>query len=137
MPKNPQESLQMLLEACMLLSSKLDLPDLLKAILSLASRVVKAETASLLLLDPAAQELYFDVALGLDPEVSKIRLKLGQGIAGTVAQSGKPSIINDVRADPRWSSTVDKQSGFQTRSILAVPMTLKGKLVGVVEAINH
>src|SRR5208282_3244130 len=115
MPKNPQESLQMLLEACMLLSSKLDLPDLLKAILSLASRVVKAETASLLLLDPATRELYFDVALGLDPEVSKMRLKIGQGIAGSVAQNVKPIVINDVHSDIKWSSAVDKLSGFQTR----------------------
>src|SRR5689334_11952530 len=102
MLENPQESLQMLLEACLLLSSKLNLPDLLKAILSLASRVVKAETASLLLLDPVTQELYFDVALGLDPEVSKMRLKMGQGIAGAVAQSAKPIVINDVRSDPKW-----------------------------------
>src|SRR5208282_74638 len=115
MPKNPQESLQMLLEACMLLSSKLDLEELLKAILSLASRVVKAETASLLLLDPATQELYFHVALGLDPEVSKTRLKLGQGIAGEVAKGGKPIILNDVHTDPLWSSAVDQQTGFQTR----------------------
>lgn len=132
-----QESLQVLLDVCLLLSSKVDLPELLKTILSLASRVVNAETASLLLLDAQTQELYFDVALGLDPAVSKIRLKMGQGIAGAVAQTGKPAIINDAKSDPRWSSTVDKQSGFQTRSILAVPMTIKGKLVGVVEAINH
>src|SRR5271155_592642 len=103
-PENPKESLQMLLEACLLLSSKLDLADLLKAILSLASRVVKAETASLLLLDPATQELYFHVALGLDPEVSKMRLKIGQGIAGAVAQGAKPIVINDAQVNPQWSS---------------------------------
>lgn len=135
--ENPRKSLQILLEACLLLSSKLDLPELLKAILSLASRIVEAEAASLLLLDPAAQELYFDVALGLDPEVSKIRLKIGQGIAGTVALEGKPVIIADARRDPRWNPAVDRRSGFVTRSILAAPMTIKGRLIGVVEAINR
>src|SRR5262249_18822827 len=106
-----EESLQVLLEVCLLLSSKVDLPELLKTILSLASRVVNAETGSLLLLDPKTQELYFDIALGLDPKVSKIRLKMGQGIAGAVAQAGKSIIINDAKSDPRWNSNIDKQSG--------------------------
>lgn len=135
--QNNQEKLQLLLETCRLLSSQLKIEDLLNTIMDLASRVVGAETASLLLLDPETDELYFDVALGLDPEVSKIRLKMGQGIAGTVAQEGKPVIINDVASDPRWSSIVDKQSGFKTRSIIAAPMMIKDRLIGVVEALNH
>ncbi|MBI3549091.1 MAG: GAF domain-containing protein [Elusimicrobia bacterium] len=137
MAESSQESLELLLDVCRLLSSKLELSGLLTTIMQLSSRVVNAETASLLLLDPATNELYFDVALGLDEEVSKIRLKMGQGIAGSVAKEGKPLVINDVKADPRWSSMVDKQSGFQTRSIMAAPMEIKGKLLGVVEAINH
>ncbi|MBI4386235.1 MAG: GAF domain-containing protein [Elusimicrobia bacterium] len=137
MPRDAQENLQLLLDVCLLLASKIELPEVLTSIIELSSRVVDAETASLLLLDPESHELYFHVALGLDPEVSRIRLRLGEGIAGSVAKEGKPVIINDVRSDPRWSSSVDEQSGFQTRSILAAPMMIKGKLVGVVEAINH
>jgi signal transduction histidine kinase len=128
--------LESLLEVARLLSSKLELPELLTTVLELASRVVDAETASLLLLDEATQELYFDVALGLGDDASKMRLKLGQGVAGSVAQSRKPEAINDVRADPRWSPKMDEQTGFVTRSILAVPILLKGRLLGVVEAIN-
>jgi signal transduction histidine kinase len=128
--------LELLLQVGRLLSSKLDLQELLTTVLGLAARVADAETASLLLLDPAKDELYFDVALGLGEEAAKIRLKMGQGIAGTVAQSRASEIINDVRRDPRWSPKMDEQSGFVTRSILAVPILLKGKLVGVVEAIN-
>src|SRR5476649_2743907 len=93
------QRLELLLEVGRLLSSKLELAELLTTVLELASRVVDAETASLLLLDPTANELYFDVALGLGPEASKVRLKLGQGIAGTVAQTRKPEIINEVRND--------------------------------------
>ena len=128
--------LELLLEVGRLLSSKLELAELLTTVLELASRVVDAETASLLLLDPKSNELYFDVALGLEPAAAKVRLKLGQGIAGAVAQTRKPEIINQVRSDPRWSPAMDEQSGFVTRSILAVPILLKGRLIGVVEAIN-
>ena len=130
------QRLESLLEAARLLSSKLELPELLTTVLRLASRVVDAETASLLLLDEATQELYFDVALGLEDGLSQVRLKLGQGVAGSVAQTRKPEIINEVRADPRWSPRMDERTGFVTRSILAVPLLLKGRLLGVVEAIN-
>ncbi|MFI5347496.1 MAG: ATP-binding protein [Elusimicrobiota bacterium] len=128
--------LEMLLEVGRLLSSKLELAELLATVLELASRVVDAETASLLLLDAKTNELYFDVALGLGPEAAKVRLKPGQGIAGSVAQTRKPEIINAVHQDKRWSPAMDEQSGFVTRSILAVPILLKGRLIGVVEAIN-
>jgi len=130
------QRLELLLEVGRLLSSKLELAELLTTVLELASRVVEAETASLLLLDPKTNELYFDVALGLGPEASNVRLKPGQGIAGTVAKTRKAEIINEVRRDPRWSPKMDEQSGFVTRSIMAVPIMLKGRLIGVVEAIN-
>lgn len=136
-PEKAQENLQLLVDISLLLSTKLDIPELLTTILEMASRVVGAERSSLFLLDPVTEELYFDVALGLGPEVSKMRLKLGQGIAGTVARDVKPVIVNDARADSRWTPSVDERSGYQTRSILAVPMLLHGKVVGVVEAINH
>ncbi|MBI4425182.1 MAG: GAF domain-containing protein [Elusimicrobia bacterium] len=130
------ESLELLLEVSLLLSSKLDVSELLETIMQLSSRVVNAETASLLLVDPKTNELYFDVALGLAPELSRIRLKMGQGIAGSCAQEGRTLVINDVRKDARWSATMDKTSGFVTRSILAAPMKIKGRTIGVVEAIN-
>jgi signal transduction histidine kinase len=130
------QTLELLLEVGRLLSSKLELGELLTSVLELATRVVDAERASLLLLDGKTNELYFDVALGLGPDASKVRLQLGQGIAGSVAQGRKAEIINAVHQDPRWSPAMDAQSGFVTRSILAVPMLLKGRLVGVLEAIN-
>lgn len=137
MPSTPKpEKLELLLEVGRLLAAKLELSELLQAVMELAAKVVDAETASLLLLDEETQELYFDVALGLDPEVAKIRLKLGEGVAGAVAQSDKPVIIDDVQKDPRWSSAMDKKSGFVTRSILGSPLKVKGRVIGVVEAIN-
>ena len=136
-PPQQLENLELLLEVGRLLSSKLELSDLLHTIMQLAARVVNAETASLLLVDPKTEELYFDVALGLDPEFAKIRLKSGEGIAGAVAKENRPLIINDTRNDTRWTQKIDKQSGFVTRSILAAPIAHKGKCIGVIEAINH
>ena len=73
-----QESLEMLVMVSRLLSSKLDISELLLTIMRLASRVVGAERASLYLLDEASQELYFDVALGLPEDVQKMRFKISQ-----------------------------------------------------------
>ena len=131
------DNFELLLEVGRLLSSKIDLQELLTTIMQLATRVVNAETASLFLVDPATDELCFHVALGLDPALAKLRFKKGVGIVGAVAQSASPMIINDVRKDPRWTSRVDKDSGFVTRSILAAPILLKGDCIGVVEAVNR
>jgi len=130
------QTFELLLEVSRLLSSKLELSPLLTSVLELSTRVVNAESASLLLLDEKTKELYFDVALGLGPEAAKVRLPLGAGIAGSIAKNRAPEIINAVRKDPRWSPAMDAHTGFVTRSILAVPMLLKGRLVGVLEAIN-
>lgn len=136
MPENQAETLKLLLETGRLLSAKLDLDDLLAAILELCCRVVDSQRASVLLLDAATQELYFHTALGLGEEAGRVRVPLGQGIAGSAAKNRKPEIINDVRRDPRWSPNFDRKFGFSTRSILAAPMLLKGRLVGVIEALN-
>ncbi|MFH2202567.1 MAG: ATP-binding protein [Elusimicrobiota bacterium] len=127
---------ELLLEVGRLLSSKLKLSELLHIIIPLAARVVNADRASLFLVDEGAQELYFDVAMGLPPEVAKIRLKMGQGIAGAVAQQRKPIVINNARSDPRWYSKADKKSGYVTRSIIAVPLLLRGKCIGVAQGLN-
>jgi len=132
-----QESLEMLVMVSRLLSSKLDISELLTTIMRLASRVVGAERASLYLLDEKAQELYFDVALGLPEEVQKMRFKLGEGIAGTCAKEGRSIIIADAANDPRHSKKADSKSGFITRSLLTCPMIIKGKVIGVVQAVNR
>ncbi|MDE1976387.1 MAG: GAF domain-containing protein, partial [Elusimicrobia bacterium] len=135
MPSSP-EALESLFEIGRLLSSKLDLDELLRTILETASRVVGSQNASLLLRDDGTGELYFHVALGLGAAAARARLKPGQGIAGSVALSRKSEIIPDVRADARWSPDMDAQSGFVTQSILAVPLVIRGRLLGVLEAIN-
>src|SRR6476646_743269 len=95
---------ELLLQANRILSSKLDVNDVLQAVLELATKVVRAEASSLLLLDERTNELYFDVALGTAKDsVKQIRLKVGEGIAGWVAKERTALIVNDVSKDRRFT----------------------------------
>ena len=101
------------------------------------TRLLNCEAGSLLLLDENTRELYFDVTHGeRGAEIKRIRLKLGEGIAGWVAEKSKSVIVNNVGADKRFYSKADKVSQFVTRNIVCVPIRLKGKVIGVIEAIN-
>src|SRR5438477_9221050 len=104
---------ELLMQANRILSSKLNVEDVLQAVMELATKVVRAEASSLLLLDDVNNELYFDVALGSVKEsVKRIRLKVGEGIAGWVAKERQPLIVNDVTKDKRFTGKVDKSTSF-------------------------
>ena len=136
--KLQEADLLRILEATRAISSTLRLSELLDTVIRLASEVVKSEAASFLLMDAATGELYFDVAVGeKGGALQHIRLKKGEGIAGWVAEHQKAAVVNDVANDPRWTQKGDQTSKFKTRSILAVPMQLNNRLIGVMEAINR
>ena len=119
------------------INSILDLDPLLNVVMNNATEVMKAEVSSVLLLDEDKKELIFRIALGEKGEkVKKIKLKVGEGIAGWVAKTGKPIIVNDVKNEPRFNQAVDRKTGFKTRSILCVPLYSKEKIIGVIQVIN-
>ena len=119
------------------LVSAYDMETLLTAILERIKGIIPAENWSLLLIDPQTGELYFAVVVGLAPDTVKdIRLKPGEGIAGAVAQTGQPIFIPDVDHDPRFAPRVDTQTGFDTRSIIALPLVIRGAVIGVFEVVN-
>lgn len=119
------------------INSILDLDPLLKVVMHNATEVMKAEVSSVLLLDEDEKELIFRIALGEKGEkVKKIKLKVGEGIAGWVAKTGKAIIVNDVKNEPRFNKRVDRKTGFKTRSILCVPLYSKEKMIGVLQVIN-
>jgi diguanylate cyclase (GGDEF)-like protein len=119
------------------LVSSYDMESLLTAVLERIKLLLPAANWSLLLLDPQSRELYFAVTVGLDPDsVKAIRLRLGEGIAGVVAQTGQPIFIPDVDQDPRFSARVDTVTGFDTRSIIALPLIVRGEVIGVFEVVN-
>jgi sigma-B regulation protein RsbU (phosphoserine phosphatase) len=100
--------------------------------------IMTAEASALLLFEEATSELVFKVALGGAGDVltEKYRVSLGQGIAGWVAREMKPLIVNDAYGDARFDSNFDKSTGFVTRAIICSPLLFKGKLLGVIQAIN-
>ncbi|HEV8539594.1 MAG TPA: GAF domain-containing protein [Nitrospiraceae bacterium] len=124
-------------EISALLNSTLNQAEIRSRAIEAATVLMEAEAGSLLLLDEAAGELYFEVALGEKGEgVRQIRLKVGQGIAGHVAKTGQPEIINDCYSDPRFNREADKKSGFRTRNMVCVPVKARDKMLGVLQAIN-
>ena len=68
--------------------------------------------------------------------MSAFRLKMGEGVAGWVAQTGEATIVNDAARDPRFARKVDTRTQFQTRSILCAPLVSRGRTIGVVEIMN-
>ena len=118
-------------------SSVQDLDKLLQLIIESATGVVGAEAASLLLLDPKTNSLYFKVATGAKGEAVKdFRVKVGQGIAGHVAQTGQPLLIADAGQDNRWMRQISDSIDYETRSMACVPLNINDKTIGVVQVIN-
>ena len=118
-------------------SSVQDLDKLLELIIESAARVVQAKAASLLLVEKKTNTLYFQVATGEKREkVKAYRVKMGQGIAGQVAQTGEPLLIADVTSDPRWFKEISESIRFKTKSIACVPMKVEGDTIGVVQIID-
>src|SRR5579872_1246028 len=119
------------------LTSTLDVDALLKRIGQSAEQMFLCEASSILLLDEDKSHLFFKVATGEKGGlVGRYRVKVGDGLAGWVAEKREPLLINDVSADKRFTAQVDQVSGFKTRSILCVPMIAAGDLVGVLEVLN-
>lgn len=126
------------LKAMTLIGSSLDLDEVLERAISSAQEVMRAEASSIMLLDEATGDLYFKQASGAAAgAVREVRIPRGHGIAGWVAETGKPVVVENARNDPRFFQGADDQTGFITRSILAVPLKVKDRIIGVAEAINR
>lgn len=115
----------------------MEISELLASILDLAKKLVNAEGSSLLLTEPSTGDLIFYIVAGdKGTAIMGEKVPRGQGIAGSVATNGEPLIVNDVENDPRHFKDTDLKSNFKTRSVLCVPITIKGELMGVLEAVN-
>jgi diguanylate cyclase (GGDEF)-like protein len=119
------------------LTSSLNIDEVMELILEKVSQLLKPSNWSLLLLDPVTNELYFQAARGPGSEVLLgLRLKPGEGICGHVVATMKPLRVDDVRRDHRFAGRFDEKSSFTSRSILCVPLTSKGRALGVIELVN-
>lgn len=119
------------------LTSSLQLDQVLRTIMEKINEVLHPDTWSLLLMDADKQELYFQIATGAGAEALKdVRIKVGQGLAGWVAQSGEAVVVPDTSKDSRFFGQVDEKTKVATRSIVAVPVRFRDQCLGVVELIN-
>jgi HD-GYP domain-containing protein (c-di-GMP phosphodiesterase class II) len=131
------ERLALLSQLSQILNSTLDHKEIRRRATEAATRLLKAEAGSLLLLNEEKGELYFEVALGeREEDIKTISLNFGEGIAGWVAQHGKPLIVNSPERDRRFFRGVDERTEFKTRNIICAPVKVKEKTVGVLEAVN-
>ena len=132
------EKFETLIEINTLINSNYgDATSLLTQILESATRLTEGEASSLVLKNEEDGKLYFEIALGpKGREVKKFSLNPGEGIAGWVAEHGQSLIVNDVETDSRFFGEISKSIDFPTFSILAVPMLVRGRCVGVLEILN-
>jgi len=136
-PIYTRDNLKNLVQLSSLINSSLETQEALDNALMSVEQSLNAEVSSIFEVDQVKGELFIRLARGPGSDAIKtLRLKIGEGIAGWVAQTEKPLICPDPYQDARFSRHFDDESGFCTRSILCVPLKSRGRLVGVVEVIN-
>jgi len=129
--------LECIMEFSRLMNSTLDTDSVREKSLKATCRLVNSETATLYLVDEKTMELYFETTLGAGGLIKQIRLPIDEtSLAGSVALTGRSLQINDVKKDPRHFKTADKKSKFDTRNMIVCPVISKGKVIGVLQAIN-
>jgi serine phosphatase RsbU (regulator of sigma subunit) len=140
---NLSRRLKNLVKANQSLADIESLDDLLPQLLDLAQEVTGAEASSILLYNAKLDVLEFALAkneaLGEETEQilkSKVELKMGEGLAGWVAENRQSVIIQDVQQDTRFFKEADHYTGFETRTLLCVPIVYGHELLGVIEVLN-
>ncbi|HLA68850.1 MAG TPA: ATP-binding protein [Bacteroidota bacterium] len=129
------ERLQKLIEASKNINSTLDLDRLLGLILDAAVKSIDSDRGTLYLVDDIKRELWSKVLQG--ENMVEIRLPVGKGLSGYVAETGEVINIPDAYNDPRFNPDVDKRTGYRTNNMLCMPMKNKdGKIIGVFQLLN-
>jgi signal transduction histidine kinase len=119
------------------LNSTLDPDELLRFIIRTAADLLDCEAASILLYDEVKDELCFTMASGTDAkQLAQIPVPIEGSLAGTIFKTNQPLVINDVMSDPRHYAQVGVRLQFEPRTLLGVPMCIKDRTTGVLEALN-
>jgi diguanylate cyclase (GGDEF)-like protein len=119
------------------LTSSLDRDTILRAIMQQMEQFFKPETWSLLLMDESRKELYYAVAVGhAEADLREVRIPLGKGIAGWVAEHGESLIVPEVDQDPRFAAGKLEGVSQRVRSAICMPLRSRLQTLGVIELIN-
>ncbi len=131
--------LERIIEISRSLNSTLNLPPLLELIIRAGRELTNSEASSIMLVDRKTGELHFETATGTrSAEIRSVVVPMEGSVAGWVARNNQALIVHDVYSDPRFhvSQQVDQAIDFATTSLMAVPLAVKGKVIGVLEAVN-
>ncbi len=119
------------------LTATLELDDVLQIIMDKMAGFFGPERWSLLMVDEKAGDLYYAIAIGQDPKaLHKLRVPMGSGISGWVAESGAPLVIPDVAADPQWAAFGKANPDLEIESIACLPIRSGDKTLGVIQLLN-
>lgn len=131
--------LKSLIQVSAMLNSNIDSHRLLEMIVGTAMSMVKAEAAAVLLYDTEKKDLRYEAMLAAHKGIftdRSVRVRMGEGVAGWVAQHKLPVFIPDMKKDARFVHFPTRAMGMEVKSILAVPMLSRETLLGVLEAVN-
>lgn len=126
-PNLPPDRLKLLYQVSNVIHSTLDSQEALQLIVSEAVRVMRASSGSLVLINPTTNFLEIHAAQNLSAAARKLKLRVGEGITGWVAQTGQPVRLGDVKQDRRYVSV-----RREVHSELAVPLEVRGEVRGVI-----
>ncbi len=130
------EKLKRLVESSVTLNASLDLNEVLERILNLALEILDCEAASILLYKDAPPHLFFAAATNPSEALFQVKVPLEGSLAGHIFQSGEPLILNDVQTNARHFRLPSQKVGVEVRSLLGVPMWMRERKIGVLEALN-
>lgn len=120
-----------------LINSSLNIEAVLENAMKWAEEFMEAEASSIFELDEEKEELFIRLARGEKKDSIKgIKIQVGEGITGRVVENGQPMVIPDVSKEKRFVDKYDKLTGFKTRSMICVPLILRGKPVGALQVLN-
>jgi two-component system NtrC family sensor kinase len=131
------QELSALIDISRVVTSSLDMDEILGATIQGIREILQVEAVSLVLVDQETDKLVFRTTFS--PErggASGRTIEPGAGIVGYVVQSGKTKLVNNVERDPHFSAEVDEESGLTARTILCVPLAIHDRIIGAVEVIN-
>ena len=129
--------LKRLVELSVILNSTLDLDALLQLITATATELLDCEAASILLYDEKNPRLFFAAATGSDPaKLAEIPVPIENSLAGTIFRTNQHIILNRADQDPRHYLIVSDHIRYKVKTLLGVPMPIKDRTVGVLEAVN-
>ncbi len=135
--ENRANQLQTLGEIGREMTSTLDLEVALENAMRHTQRLLGVEACVLFLLDEMGEKLVLKATGGSHVRIRDVAIGLEEGIAGWVTRNRRPLIVNDVRSNPLYHSSIDGQTGLLTSSVVCVPLETRGQTLGVIEAINH